>query len=85
MPAMLSKKKYNEVLNIAKKVHTYDENISLHFVAPKKSAGKEMVEKEGISWHEITSTKLHRYVSVSNLFIPLKIVIVFIQAYSILK
>jgi len=65
------------LLTVAKKVHGIDKKIPFHFIAPKGSIGKDMVEHDGIEWHEIRAVKFNRFITLKNILIPLRL----IQAY----
>lgn len=57
----------------------------VEYIGSMKGIEKELVEKEGIPYHGISSGKLRRYLSAENLKDPFKVVKGYFDAYKLLK
>lgn len=55
------------------------------FIGTKGGVEQHMVKNAGIPFVSIVSAKLRRYVSLSNIFVPVKLLIGTIQAYRMLR
>lgn len=58
---------------------------NIEYIGSYQGIEKELVEKENIPYHAISSGKLRRYLSVENLKDPFKVIKGYFDAYKILK
>lgn len=61
------------------------EGWNIQYIGSKNGIEKELIMKENIPYHGISSGKLRRYVSVENLKDPFKVIKGLFDAYSILR
>lgn len=62
-----------------------DKGWDIQYIGSYNGIEKELVEKENIPYHPISSGKLRRYLSVENLKDPFKVVKGYFEAYKLLK
>lgn len=57
----------------------------IKYIGSKQGIEKELIEKEGIPYHAISSGKLRRYFTLENVKDPFKVIYGFAEAHSVLK
>ncbi|OON94954.1 MAG: undecaprenyldiphospho-muramoylpentapeptide beta-N-acetylglucosaminyltransferase [Candidatus Epulonipiscioides saccharophilum] len=57
----------------------------IEYIGSKTGIEKELITKEGILYHEISSGKLRRYLTIQNLKDPFKVIYGFSEAHGLLK
>ncbi|MEG0354019.1 MAG: UDP-N-acetylglucosamine--N-acetylmuramyl-(pentapeptide) pyrophosphoryl-undecaprenol N-acetylglucosamine transferase, partial [Cellulosilyticaceae bacterium] len=71
--------------NIALIPQLQKEGWNIQYIGSKNGIEKDLIEKENIPYHGISSGKLRRYASVENLKDPFKVIKGLFDAYSLLK